>query len=74
MIWIFLSYVMDTRDVGKKTVDDVSIIQEFPEEFPEVPPNRKVEFRINLILCTAPIAKAPYRLAPPQMHEFSTQM
>ncbi|GKC16092.1 putative reverse transcriptase domain-containing protein, partial [Tanacetum coccineum] len=34
------------------------------EELPGLPPPRKVEFRIDLILGAAPVARAPYRLAP----------
>ena len=59
---------MDTRDKGKATVDDVSIVREysdvFPEDFPMVPPERKVEFKIYLVPGMAPIAKEPYQLAP----------
>ena len=46
----------------------------FPEELPGVPPERQVEFRIDLILGAATIAKAPYRLAPPEMQELSSQL
>ena len=46
----------------------------FPEELPGIPTERQVEFRIDLIPGVAPIAKAPYRLAPPEMQELSTQL
>ena len=46
----------------------------FPEELPGVPPERQVEFHIDLVPGAAPIAKAPYRLAPPEMQELSTQL
>ncbi|GJW09068.1 hypothetical protein Tco_1571491 [Tanacetum coccineum] len=36
----------------------------FPEELPGLPPPRHVEFRIDLVLGAAPVARAPYRLAP----------
>ncbi|GKE04041.1 putative reverse transcriptase domain-containing protein, partial [Tanacetum coccineum] len=38
---------------------------------PELPPPRKVEFRINLIPGAAPVARMPYRLAPSEMKELS---
>ncbi|KAD5803037.1 hypothetical protein E3N88_14397 [Mikania micrantha] len=41
----------------------------FPEELPGVPAPRQVEFRIDLIPGAAPVAKAPYRLAPSEMQE-----
>ena len=69
---------MDTRDKGMATMDDVSIVQDYPdvflEDFPGVPLVRQVEFRIDLVLGTTPIAKAPYQLAPPDMQELSTQL
>ena len=46
----------------------------FPEELPGVPPQRQVEFKIDLVPGAAPIAKASYRLAPPEMQELSSQL
>ncbi|GKE41950.1 hypothetical protein Tco_1469234, partial [Tanacetum coccineum] len=45
----------------------------FPEELPGIPPERQVEFRIDLILGSTPIAKTPYRLAPSEMQELMKQ-
>ncbi|GJT98326.1 putative reverse transcriptase domain-containing protein [Tanacetum coccineum] len=62
----------------EKRLEDVPIVLEFPEVFPEdlpgLPPARQVEFRIDLILGAAPIARAMYRLAPAKMQELSTQL
>ena len=72
-----MAYVMDTRVATGKpsSIDEVPIVCEFPDVFPEelpgVPPERQVEFRIDLVPGAAPIAKAPYRLAPPKMQELS---
>ena len=69
---------MDARDKGKATVDDVSVVWEYPyvlpEEFSGVPLERQVQFRIDSVPGAAPIAEAPYRLAPPKMKELSTQL
>ena len=69
---------MDTREKSKVSVDDVSNMREypdvFPEDFPIVPSERQVEFRIDFVLGATLIAKAPYQLAPPEMHELSTQL
>ena len=69
---------MDAREKGKTTVDDVPVVQDFldvfPEDLPGIPPEWQVDFRIDLIPGAAPIAKAPYRLAPPEMQELSTQL
>ncbi|KAK8930760.1 hypothetical protein KSP39_PZI016487 [Platanthera zijinensis] len=49
-------------------VEDVSVVCEFPDVFPVslpgLPPEREVEFVIDLEPGTRPIAKAPYRMAP----------
>nr|GFB30296.1 hypothetical protein [Tanacetum cinerariifolium] len=62
----------------RKQVKDVPIIQDFPEVFPEnlpgLPPARPVEFQIDLIPGAAPVARAPYRLAPSEMKELSEQL
>jgi hypothetical protein len=35
----------------------------FPEELPDMPPHREINFVIDLAPRTAPIAKRPYRMA-----------
>ncbi|GKB98067.1 hypothetical protein Tco_0984204, partial [Tanacetum coccineum] len=44
------------------------------EDLPGLPPARQVEFQIDLVPGAAPIARAPYRLAPSEMQELSTQL
>ncbi|GKG42200.1 hypothetical protein Tco_0476498, partial [Tanacetum coccineum] len=46
----------------------------FPEDLPGLPPTRQVEFQIDLIPGTAPVAREPYRLAPSEMKELSEQL
>nr|GEX48782.1 reverse transcriptase domain-containing protein [Tanacetum cinerariifolium] len=43
-------------------------------DFPGLPPTRQVEFQIDLIPGVAPVAWAPYRLAPSEMKELSDQL
>nr|GEX49061.1 putative reverse transcriptase domain-containing protein [Tanacetum cinerariifolium] len=54
--------------------EDMLVIYDFPEVFPDdlpgLPPPRQVEFRIELVPGAAPVARAPYRLAPSEMKEF----
>ncbi|GJR40003.1 putative reverse transcriptase domain-containing protein [Tanacetum coccineum] len=49
----------------KKQLQDVPIVKNFPEVFPEdlpgLPPTRQVEFHIDLVPGAAPVARAPYR-------------
>ncbi|GKE36437.1 putative reverse transcriptase domain-containing protein, partial [Tanacetum coccineum] len=62
----------------EKRLKDVPIICDFPEVFPDdfsgLPPPRQVEFRIDLVPGAAPVAQAPYRLAPSEMKELSVQL
>ncbi|GJV38036.1 putative reverse transcriptase domain-containing protein [Tanacetum coccineum] len=64
--------------VERKQIEDVPIVRDFPEVFPEdlpgLPPARSVEFQIDLIPGAAPVARAPYRLAPSEMKELSEQL
>nr|GEY39569.1 putative reverse transcriptase domain-containing protein [Tanacetum cinerariifolium] len=44
------------------------------KDLPRLPPARQVEFQIDLVPSAAPVARAPYRLAPAEMQELSTQL
>ncbi|GJV05109.1 putative reverse transcriptase domain-containing protein [Tanacetum coccineum] len=43
-------------------------------DLPGLPPTRQVEFQIDLVPGAAPVARAPYRLAPSEMKELSEQL
>nr|GFC96580.1 putative reverse transcriptase domain-containing protein [Tanacetum cinerariifolium] len=62
----------------EKRLEDVPIVREFskvfPDNLPGLPPARQVEFQIDLVPGAAPVARAPYRLAPAEMQELSTQL
>ncbi|XP_048131508.1 uncharacterized protein LOC125314092 [Rhodamnia argentea] len=53
--------------VEEPRMEDIAIMCEFPDVFPQelpsLPPNREIEFVIELIPGTEPISKAPYRMA-----------
>ena len=74
----FLAYVMHTWVAIERpsSISEVPILCEFPnvfpEELPDVPPESQVEFWIDLVPGASPIAKAPYCLALPEMHELSS--
>ncbi|KAJ9536161.1 LOW QUALITY PROTEIN: hypothetical protein OSB04_un000662 [Centaurea solstitialis] len=73
------TYVVDNRDEAKKrTVADVPVVSEYPDVFPDdlpsIPFERQVEFWIDLVPGAALVAKAPYRLAPPEMQDLSKQL
>nr|GEU38450.1 putative reverse transcriptase domain-containing protein [Tanacetum cinerariifolium] len=78
---IFLAQISSKKEEYKsegKQLKDVPIVQDFPEVFPKdlsgLPPARPVEFQIDLIPRAAPVARAPYRLAPSEMKELSEQL
>ena len=59
--------------MGKKEEDpkDIAVVNEFldvfPDEIPGMPPQREIDFTIDLVPGTGPISKAPYRMAPKKM-------
>jgi hypothetical protein len=58
--------------------ESISVVEEFMDVFLEellgMPPEREVEFYINLIPGTASIAKRPYRMAPTELAELKLQI
>nr|GEZ88594.1 putative reverse transcriptase domain-containing protein [Tanacetum cinerariifolium] len=77
----FLAQISTKKEEDKsegKQLKDVPIVQDFlevfPEDLPGLPPARPVEFHIDLILGVAPVARAPYRLAPFEMKGLSKQL
>ncbi|KAJ9541941.1 hypothetical protein OSB04_028447 [Centaurea solstitialis] len=75
----FLAYAMaDQTEERMLTVAEVPVVSEyadvFPEDLPGLPPDRQVEFGIDLMPGAAPIARAPYPLAPPKLQELLDQL
>ncbi|XP_075523967.1 uncharacterized protein LOC142556391 [Primulina tabacum] len=64
---IYLAMVSEVREEVELKLEDIPIVREFPDVFPEelsgTVPNREVEFEINLVPGAAPISKAPYRMS-----------
>jgi hypothetical protein len=60
-----------------KSIEDVPVVWKYPDVFPEellgMPPDRYIEFVIDLIPRTSPIAKRPYRMAAPELVELKKQ-
>ena len=61
-----------------KSLDEVPVVNEYPDVFPEelpgMPPDRDIEFVIDLVPGTAPIAKRPYRMAASELAELKKQL
>jgi hypothetical protein len=52
--------------VKAKALADIPVVSEFPDVFPDdlpgLPPDRDVEFKIELLPSTTPISRRPYRI------------
>nr|GEX00560.1 putative reverse transcriptase domain-containing protein [Tanacetum cinerariifolium] len=74
---VFLAHITtkEAKDKSEgKRLEDVPIVRDFPEYLSSIPPTRQVEFRIDLVPGVAPVARAPYRLAPSEMKELVGQL
>jgi len=59
-------------------VENIPVVWDFPDVFPEdlpgLPPDRDVQFSIELKPGTAPISGRAYRMAPKELAELKTQL
>ncbi|XP_027171655.1 uncharacterized protein LOC113771252 [Coffea eugenioides] len=73
----FLAFLINAPSDQVK-LEDVLVVREFPDVFPEelktLPPEREVEFKIDLVPGTAPISKTPYRMVPEELKELKIQL
>ncbi|GJX12344.1 putative reverse transcriptase domain-containing protein [Tanacetum coccineum] len=73
-----ITKVLKSAKEDEPKLSDISVVREFEDVFPEdlsgLPPQRQVEFRIDLVPGVTPVAKSPYRLAPSEMQELSGQL
>nr|GEZ56800.1 hypothetical protein [Tanacetum cinerariifolium] len=75
--YLFVSQVVE-KEPAERRLEDVPVISKFPDvfpkEFPGLLPPGQVEFEIELVPRAAPVARAPYRLAPLKMKELAKQL
>ena len=73
----FLALVLDSKR-KQVNLENISVIREFPDVFPEelpgVPPEREVDLSIEVVQGTTPISRTPYRMAPTELKELKTQL
>jgi hypothetical protein len=59
-------------------LEDIHVVREFPDVFPDdlpgMPPERVIELKIELQPDTAPITKALYKMSPVEMKELKIQL
>ncbi|XP_073137248.1 uncharacterized protein [Henckelia pumila] len=74
----FLASLTLTEFPVRPVITNVDVVRDFGDVFPDdvagLPPDREVEFSIDLVPGTVPISKAPYRLAPTEMKELKEQI
>ncbi|XP_075515827.1 uncharacterized protein LOC142550634 [Primulina tabacum] len=74
----FLASIVSLSEPVDQRLEDVVVVREFSSVFPDdvsgIPPDRKVDFYIELMLGTFPIYKAPNRLAPAEIKELKDQI
>jgi hypothetical protein len=64
--------------VVERRLEDIHVVHEFPNVFPDdlpgMPPERAIEFKIELQPGTTPISKAPYKMSREELAELKTQL
>ncbi|XP_070007670.1 uncharacterized protein [Nicotiana sylvestris] len=72
-----LAYVCDSS-AEVPSIDSVSVVHEFPEvfhlELPGMPPDRNIDFCIDLAPGTQPISILSYHMAPPELKELKEKL
>ena len=74
------AYLASVVDINKETssLEEIPIVKEFsdifPIELPGLPPQREIEFAIDILPGVFPISKQPYRMAPTEMSELKIQL
>ncbi|XP_071924798.1 uncharacterized protein [Coffea arabica] len=73
----YLAFLINTS--GEKIkLEDMPVISEYPDVFLEklesLPPEREIEFKVDLVPGTTPISKTPYRMAPAELKELKVQL
>ncbi|KAL4016429.1 hypothetical protein IC575_024080 [Cucumis melo] len=70
--WGILASVVDIRE-PEVSLSSEPVVREYPDVFPDelpgLPPPKEVDFAIELESGTAPISRAPYRMAPAELKE-----
>ncbi|KAA0055470.1 DNA/RNA polymerases superfamily protein [Cucumis melo var. makuwa] len=73
----FLAHVVEVQEEKLKP-EEVPVVNEYLDVFSAdlsgLPPDREVEFTIELLPGTTPISQAPYRMAPSELKELKVQL
>ena len=73
----YLAHVVD-KSTPEVVLDNVPVVREFLDVFLKdlsgLPPNRELEFEIDLLLGLALVSLLPYRMALVELKELKTQL
>jgi hypothetical protein len=73
-----LSHKASIHHVVERKIEDIHVVREFPDDFPNdlpgMPPERAIKFKIELQPGTAPISKALYRMMLVELVELKIQL
>ncbi|KAK1650342.1 hypothetical protein QYE76_068147 [Lolium multiflorum] len=69
---------LELNSLKEVKIEEISVVNEFqdvfPKELPGMPPDREIEFTIDLIPDTAPIAQPPYKMGPKELVELKAKI
>ena len=72
-----MAYVLD-KSSPEMTMESVPVVCEFfdvfSDDLPGLPPDRELEFEIELLSGLAPVSIPPYRMAPTELKELKVQL
>ena len=69
---------MRVRDLESEIppLESVPVVKDFsevfPDDLPEIPPEREIDFDIDLLSDTQPISIPPYQMTPAELKELKT--
>ena len=73
----YLDYVIDTVK-ARPSVSDIPTVSDFldmfPEELPGLPPQREIQFAIDVVPGATPTSITPYRMAPLELKRLKLQL
>jgi hypothetical protein len=73
----YIAYLLNPSG-SASSLGDIPVVSEYPDVFPEelpgLPPEREIDFSIELVPGTAPISRAPYRMSASELAELKKQL
>ena len=69
-----MAFLVDEKFVGDNICAVKDFLDVFPKELPGMPPDREVEFVIDLLPETAPISKRLYKMSVEELKELKKQL